>query len=241
MDSDRKPLATIILVEDNAEILENLSETLYGEGFDVLPAANAEDALRLCRTNLPDLMVVDLTMPAESGIDLVRRIRSSDRVRVRLDPNLPILGIASVGADPHQTYPDLSLNDLLLRPFVHEELRRRIDSVLRRRHSRHEPVVEVGEITIDPGRRRVMVGDRYIRLSKKEFTLLRVLASDPTAVFSKDELLREVWGVPEVSPDGSRTRTLDSHASRLRGKLDPEHKRYVVNCWGVGYRLTDSV
>ena len=238
---DRKPLATIVLVEDDAEILEPLSETLYGEGFDVLPAANAEDALRLCRTNLPDLMVVDLTMPAESGIDLVLKIRASDRVRVRLDPNLPIIGLGSVGADPGQTHPDLGVNDVLLRPFVHEELRRRINSVLRRRHSRHEPVVEVGELSIHPGRRRVMVGDRYVRLSKKEFTLLRVLASDPTMVFSKDELLREVWGISEVSADGSRTRTLDSHASRLRGKLDPEHKRYVVNCWGVGYRLTDVV
>lgn len=186
-------------------------------------------------------MVVDLTMPEESGIELVRKIRASDHVRVRLDPNLPIIGIGAIGADPSQAHPDLGVNDVLLRPFVHEELKRGIDSVLRRRHSRHEPVVEVGEISIDPGRRRVMVGDRYIRLSKKEFTLLRVLASDPTMVFSKDELLREVWGVSEVSADGSRTRTLDSHASRLRGKLDPEHKRYVVNCWGVGYRLTDSV
>jgi DNA-binding response OmpR family regulator len=238
---DRKPLATIILVEDDAEFLEPLSETLFGEGFDVLPAANAEDALRLCRTNLPDLMVVDLTMPAESGIDLVRKIRASDRVRVRLDPNLPIIGLGSIGEDPSLTHPDLGVDDMLLRPFVQQELRRRIDSVLRRRHSRNDSVVEVGELSIDPGRRRVMVGERYVRLSRKEFTLLRVLASDPTRVFSKEELLREVWGISEIGADGSRTRTLDSHASRLRGKLDPEHKSYVVNCWGVGYRLTDSV
>src|SRR3954470_11859352 len=120
---DRKPLATIVLVEDDAETLETLSETLFGEGFDVLPAANAEDALRLCRTNLPDLMVVDLTMPAESGVDLVRRIRASDRVRARLDPPLPIIALGSVGADPHETHPDLGVDDALLRPFVHEELR----------------------------------------------------------------------------------------------------------------------
>ena len=89
---------------------------------------------------------------------------------------------------------------------------------------------------VDPLRRRVTVGEREVPLAKKEFTLLRVLASDPTRVFSKEELLRGVWGYR--SP--GKTRTLDSHASRLRRKLDPEHSRYVVNCWGIGYRLVDG-
>ena len=73
-------------------------------------------------------------------------------------------------------------------------------------------------------------------LAKKEFSLLRALAIDPTRVFSKEELLLEVWGFR----DPGRTRTLDSHASRLRRKLDPEHGRFVVNCWGIGYRLVDG-
>jgi DNA-binding response OmpR family regulator len=81
------------------------------------------------------------------------------------------------------------------------------------------------------------VGDRSVHLSKKEFTLLRVLASDPTRVFSKDELLRDVWG---FTAPANKTRTLDSHASRLRRKLDPENQKYVVNCWGIGYRLTEG-
>jgi DNA-binding response OmpR family regulator len=97
--------------------------------------------------------------------------------------------------------------------------------------------VQVGEITIDPSRRKVTVGDREVHLAKKEFTLMRVLASDPTRVFSKDELLRDVWGFK--APAG-RTRTLDSHCSRLRRKLDPEEQKYVVNCWGIGYRLVDG-
>jgi DNA-binding response OmpR family regulator len=81
-----------------------------------------------------------------------------------------------------------------------------------------------------------MVGEREVSLSKKEFSLLRMLASDPTRVFSKEELLRDIWGYETLA----RTRTLDSHASRLRRKLDPEAGRYVVNCWGVGYRLLDG-
>jgi len=89
---------------------------------------------------------------------------------------------------------------------------------------------------IDPGRRRVMVGDRFVSLSKKEFALLRILASDPTRVFTKEDLLAAVWAYRGPS----KTRTLDSHASRLRRKLDPEHGRFVVNCWGIGYRLIEG-
>jgi DNA-binding response OmpR family regulator len=89
---------------------------------------------------------------------------------------------------------------------------------------------------IDPSRRRVTVGDRFVSLSKKEFALLRILASDPTRVFTKEELLAAVWAYRGPS----KTRTLDSHASRLRRKLDPDHGRFVVNCWGIGYRLIEG-
>jgi len=92
------------------------------------------------------------------------------------------------------------------------------------------------EVVVDPMRRKVWVGEREVQLSNKEFSLLRALASDPHRVFSKRELLGDVWGFQAPA----RTRTLDSHASRLRRKLDPEHGRYVVNCWGVGYRLIDG-
>jgi DNA-binding winged helix-turn-helix (wHTH) protein/DNA-binding XRE family transcriptional regulator len=117
-------------------------------------------------------------------------------------------------------------------------LRHRLETILRRRHSRDDVVVRLGELPVDPARRKVMVGDREPHLARKEFVLLRVLAGDPTRVFSKDELLRAVWGLRH-SP--GRTRTLDSHASRLRRKLDPDHRRFVVNCWGSGYRLLDSL
>ncbi|HET7417260.1 MAG TPA: winged helix-turn-helix domain-containing protein [Solirubrobacterales bacterium] len=86
---------------------------------------------------------------------------------------------------------------------------------------------------LDPARRRVTVGERVVSLSNKEFALLRVLASDPARVFSKEELLTAVWAYRGPA----KTRTLDSHASRLRRKLDPEHQRFVFNCWGIGYRL----
>jgi DNA-binding response OmpR family regulator len=100
----------------------------------------------------------------------------------------------------------------------------------------NEGPCRVGDIVVDPARRKAWVGDREVDLSNKEFSLLRVLVSDPLRVFTKRELLEAVWGYR--SP--ARTRTLDSHASRLRRKLDPEHGRFVVNCWGYGYRLIDG-
>ncbi len=97
--------------------------------------------------------------------------------------------------------------------------------------------VEIGPLEIDPVRRRVTVGGEELHLAAKEFGLLRVLASDPTRVFTKQELLRDVWGYRSTA----RTRTLDSHASRLRRKLNGAPERhFVINCWGVGYALVDG-
>jgi DNA-binding response OmpR family regulator len=109
-------------------------------------------------------------------------------------------------------------------------------AVLRRVEQRRSGSIRVGEIVVDPARWRASVGGREVKLSKKEFSLLRVLAGDPHRVFSKRELLSEVWGYRTPT----KTRTLDSHASRLRRKLDPDQARFVINCWGVGYRLLDG-
>ena len=98
-------------------------------------------------------------------------------------------------------------------------------------------MLNVGELRIDPVSREVTVDERPIELSAKEFALLRTLAEEPTRVFTKEELLRDVWGFKLM---GS-TRTLDSHASRLRRKLSGSGRRWIVNVWGVGYRLTDRV
>jgi DNA-binding response OmpR family regulator len=162
-------------------------------------------------------------------------IREAGGIESRYDPNLPIIALTGSGSAAARVRGlDRGADDYLQKLFGYEELRGRITAVLRRRHSRHDASVRVGDMNIDPARRLVTIGDREVKLAKKEFTLLRVLASDPTRVFSKDELLRDVWGLK--SPSG-RTRTLDSHASRLRRKLDPENRSYVINCWGIGYRL----
>ena len=131
---------------------------------------------------------------------------------------------------------DSGADDYVVKPFAIQEVIARIRAVLRRRDARRAGPLRVGEIVVDPARREVRVAGELVQLANKEFSLLRMLASDPTRVFTKAELLRDVWGFRSLG----RTRTLDSHASRLRRKLDPESGRYVVNCWGVGYRLIDA-
>ncbi|HEV7483423.1 MAG TPA: response regulator transcription factor [Solirubrobacterales bacterium] len=233
----REEIASVVVCEDDAMTLELLCDHLMADRYGVLPAPSASDALRLCRFNQPDLMLLDLSLPDASGLDVLREIRGADGVESRFDSQLPVIILTGRGAQADRVRGlTAGADDYLTKPFAVEELRARIGAVLRRRANRREGPIRVGELIVDPVRRRVMLGGREVALAKKEFTLLRVLASDPTRVFPKEDLLRDVWGYR--SP--GKTRTLDSHASRLRRKLDPEHSRYVVNCWGIGYRLIDG-
>ena len=127
-------------------------------------------------------------------------------------------------------------DDFLVRPFAYEELLARIRAVLRRTAPAPHEVRRAGAITADLATRRVAVGERTVTLPGKEYELLLKLLTDPTRVFTKEELLRDVWGFRSLG----RTRTLDSHASRLRRKLQAGGDgRFVVNVWGVGYRLLE--
>jgi DNA-binding response OmpR family regulator len=231
-------LATVVVCGHDEATLDLLCKRLAEDRFEPLPAGTTEEALRLCRHHLPDLLVVDFDLPDGAGPELLRRIREAHWLKTRIDPYLPVLVLRPRDGGPEDCGPDLVADDLLDKPFTYEDLRSRIEAILRRRHGRLDRPVRVGELLVDPGRRKVIVGDREVRLAKKEFTLLRVLASDPTRVFAKEELLRDVWG---LRGPATSARTLDSHASRLRRKLDPEGRRFVLNCWGIGYRLVDSV
>jgi DNA-binding response OmpR family regulator len=233
MTPEASKVATVVVCESDPDTLAFLCDRLTEDRFEVLAATSAADALRFCRYNHPDLLVLDEALPDASVADVVREIRDADAVEGR---PLTIV-LADRGRVDQCLYVEAGVDECVLRPFVYDELRARIMAVLRRRHSRHDEPVRVDQLLIDPARRKVMVGEREVHLAKKEFILLRVLASDPTRVFSKAELLRDVWGLG--APAG-RTRTIDSHASRLRRKLDPDGVRYVVNCWGIGYSLVSS-
>ncbi|MBS1885982.1 MAG: response regulator transcription factor [Actinobacteria bacterium] len=228
-------IATVLICEKDERTLEMLADHLVADYFEVLPASTGADALRFCRYNSPDVLVLSLDLPDMPGLEVIRTIREADGVEDRFDPNLAIIALVGDTGDRARVI-QLGADDYLARqPYSYDDLKERIKAILRRRHNRQAKPTRVGELLIDPARRKVTVGEREVHLAKKEFVLLLVLAEDPTRVFSKDELLRDVWGFK--APAG-KTRTLDSHASRLRRKLDPDdEKKYVVNSWGIGYSL----
>jgi DNA-binding response OmpR family regulator len=229
--------ATVVVCEDDPATLELLCDHLSADRYAALPAPTASDALRLCHFKAPDLLLLDLRLPDVSGLEVLRQIRAADGVTGRFDPLLPVIVLSgrTSEADRVRGFHE-GADDYVSKPFSYVELSARLRAVLRRRGDRREGPVRVGEIEVDPARREVRVDGRPVRLANKEFELLRALAAEPQRVFTKEELLRDVWGFRSMG----RTRTLDSHASRLRRKLDPEHGRFVRNCWGVGYRLIDG-
>ena len=233
----RRPIATVVVCEDDEATLELLCEHLDADEFEALPAPCAADALRLCHFKQPDLMVLDLGLPDAFGLEVLREIRGADGATGRYDPELPVIVLSGRSRSSDRVRGlRCGADDYLVKPFAYEELAERIRAISRRGERRRQGPVRVGEIFVDTSRREVTVAGRPVQLANKEFALLRALAAEPTRVFSKDELLRDVWGFKTLG----RTRTLDSHASRLRRKLDPESGRYVVNVWGYGYRLIDG-
>jgi DNA-binding response OmpR family regulator len=229
--------ATVVVCEDDEPTRELLCDHLTADRYRVLPAPSASDALRLCGYKQPDLMVLDLGLPDAAGIEVLREIRSCDGTTGRFDPGLPVIVLTGRSSEADRVRGFAAgADDYVVKPFHYPELEARVAAVLRRRAGGREGPIRVGDLLVDSATRRVTVGEREVALANKEFVLLRTLASDPRRVFTKEELLRDVWGYRSMG----RTRTLDSHASRLRRKLDPESARFVFNCWGVGYRLIEG-
>jgi DNA-binding response OmpR family regulator len=231
----REPLATVVVCEDDPITLELLCDHLEADRFRTLPAPSVADALRLCHFKQPDLLLLDLGLPDGSGLDVLREVRDCDGSGGgRYDTSLPVIVLSGRAADADRLRGfGAGADDYVSKPVHFAELAMRIRAVLRRRGERRSGPLRAGDLLVDPWRREVRVEGRPVKLAKKEFELLQALASDPLRVFSKEELLRDVWGFRAQG----RTRTLDSHASRLRRKLDPQGRRFVVNVWGYGYRL----
>jgi len=229
---------TVLLVDDDPLVRGFLADNLIADGFAVVAADTLGEALRRLELAPPDVAVVDVGLPDGSGLELVTRVRAAGRAGTRVDPALPVLVLSGRGEELDRVRGfDRGADDYVVKPFSYPELRRRIEALLRRTGERVlSGLVSVGELQIDPVSRDVRVAGKRAVLSQKEFALLLALAAQPTRVFTKEELLRDVWGYRAMG----RTRTLDSHACRLRTKLAAAGGQYVVNVWGVGYRLVDG-
>ncbi|MBD0280609.1 MAG: response regulator transcription factor [Thermoleophilaceae bacterium] len=229
----------VLVVEDDEPTRSFLLENLAADGFRVAGATGATEALRAIEVRQPALVLLDLRLEGGSGLEVLDRVRSADGLASRLDPDLPVIVLTgrSGEADRVRSFAR-GADDHLCKPFLYAELLARIRAVLRRADGRRtRGILRVGELTLDPMTRTVRLGGRRVELSAKEFALLHALAEQPARVYGKQELLRDVWG---FLSEGN-TRTLDAHACRLRKKLRPSTRPWIVNVRGVGYKLTEAV
>ncbi|MDQ3669448.1 MAG: response regulator transcription factor [Actinomycetota bacterium] len=224
----------VLVVEREAPIRSFLEQQLTDDGFEVLSAEEAARALELVESARPDLVLLDAVLPDGSGFEVCKCLREGVPGR-SWDREVPVIMVSS-RTEPVDRLRGFArgCDDYVGRPFLYEELVARMRAVLRRANAPRRRTLSVRDLAIDLGSRMVRLAGETVRLSAKEYELLVALAEDPERVLTKDELLRDVWGFRSQG----RTRTLDSHASRLRRKLNPDGEpTYVLNVWGVGYRL----
>ncbi len=220
----------VLLAEHEPDSREYLERQFREDGFTVFGAAWTARALDLAERHAPDVVIV-------GEAELCRRLRAGEPGR-SWDRNVPVIVLTDPDADAIARVRALEsgADDVVPRD-LYLELVARVRALLRRAMLGQADVVEAGPLVVDHRARQVRVGDVPVRLSAREFQLAARLASDPRRVFTKTELLRDVWG---IRTNGVRTRTVDSHASRLRRKLEAAGAPdVVVNNWGVGYRLLE--
>jgi DNA-binding response OmpR family regulator len=227
--------STILLAEEHDATRAFLADNLTADGYRVLVAGDRAKALAVLSTSHPDLVLVDVN---GQTLALLDAIRAGDGLAGRVDPDVPLIVLSRDADRLHRIRVlDRGGDDIVRKPFAYPELRARIAAVLRRSELRRGGrILRAGPIAIDVRSREVRVFDRLVELSAKEYDLLVTLAGEPTRVFTRAELMRGIWGLQTFG----HTRTLDSHASRLRRKLcGGSHDKLVINVWGVGFRLVD--
>jgi DNA-binding response OmpR family regulator len=229
------PDVRILLADEDESTRTFLADNLTADGYRVDTAVDRNDALARLRPIAPDLIVADVNGKTLSLLDW---LRTANAALCAAATDTPVIALTSQSDELHRVrLLDRGGDDVVLKPFSYPELRARICAVLRRTAPRQpRPLLTAGPLRIDLRDRAVLVGERAVKLSALEYRLLCKLASEPTRVFTREQLLRDVWGFRgEV-----HTRTLDSHACRLRAKLASDTHRLLINVWGVGYRLIDG-
>lgn len=219
--------AKILVVDDDPAIAEMLTLVLQGEGFNTVVVGDGLEAVQKARETHPDLILLDLMLPGMNGIDVCKAIRDESTVPIvmltaRTDTVDVVLGLES-GAD-----------DYIHKPFKPKELVARVRARLRRTPEERPDELEVADLVIDVPGHQVKRGGEEIALTPIEFELLVVLASRPRQVFSREELLEQVWGYRKSSD----TRLVNVHIQRLRSKIerDPDDPHIIQTVRGIGYK-----
>lgn len=220
--------ATILIVDDDPDILEFLEYNLKKEGYTVFSAPNGKEALKLADKHLPSLILLDVMMPEMDGITTCQELRKNKKLAethiffltARIEEYSEIAGF-SAGAD-----------DYINKPIKPGALLSRIKAVLKRRNKEEEEavVLEIGDLRIDRNSYEVQYKKEKLHFARKEFELLHLLARHPGKVFSRDKLLEQVWGNEVFVGD----RTVDVHIRKIREKIDPESIKTIK---GIGYKF----
>lgn len=223
----------ILVVDDEEPIQELLRFNLENEGYRVSVAKDGPGALAMADKENPDLMVLDVMLPGMDGMEVCRRLRQNHRYR-----DLPVIMLTAKGEEIDKVLGlELGADDYMTKPFSPRELLARIKARLRRSKPGEEDHMQIayGDLRIDLNRFQVWVREENIELTPKEFELLRMLASQPGRVYTRDELLGRVWSYEYVGD----TRTVDVHIRHLRQKIekDPSEPEYIETLRGIGYRF----
>jgi DNA-binding response OmpR family regulator len=227
--------STILLVDDEDSVQKLLTYPLERDGFRVVQARDGEQALRLFGDQQVDLVVLDLMLPKVDGLEVCKRLRA--------DSDVPIIMLTARGEELDKVLGlELGADDYITKPFSIREFRSRVRALLRRAaisrdRDREEEAIEAGELRIDPSRRTVELAGEPIQVTFVEFELLRALASEPARVFTREALLRALWGDSAYR----EPRTIDVHVRHLREKLERDAREpdYIFTVRGVGYRFRD--
>ena len=223
--------ATVLVVEDEPQIQELVAVNLEHSGHKVRRAASAEEAEASIRAELPDVLVLDWMLPGESGLAFARRLRADERTR-----DLPILMLTARAMEQDKISGlEAGADDYLTKPFSPRELNARIKAVLRRRAPQLSgDIVEREGLRLDPATRRVTTEEGKVELSPSEFRLLHFLMTHPGRIYTRAQLLDQVWGDHVFIEE----RTVDVHIRRLRKALEPTgHDDLIDTVRGSGYGL----
>jgi DNA-binding response OmpR family regulator len=226
-------MKTVLIVDDEVQIVDLARDYLEHAGFAVITAADGRAGLSLARTRSPDLLILDLGMPELDGLDVIRAVRR--------DSNLPIVVLTARDDELDKLLGlELGADDYVTKPFSPRELVARVKAVLRRMEPSDvsSELIRAGEVSLDLPRMRVEVEGRLVELTPTEFELLATLARRPGRIFTRSQLLDAVRGVTIESYE----RAIDSHIKNLRRKIEPDPRspRFILTVYGVGYRFADE-
>jgi DNA-binding response OmpR family regulator len=226
----------LLIVDDDDRVRERLVDGFKMDDFVAGGARDLATARAMLSRGETDLVLLDVNLPDGTGFRLLSELRCGDiDAAGRPISSVPVIMLSARGSEDDRIRGfERGCDDYVVKPYSFVELRSRVSAVLRRMEIRpHHDFFDLGELQIDARRRHVLLAGRVINLTEKEFVLLLSLAAEPERVVERGRLLGDLWG---FSGEGS-TRTLDAHACRLRGKLSGGRRNYVLNAWGVGYRL----